>query len=105
MHHEEEVVAATNERGQDLIFRAIAVRSLADRRRKAPIDFLLAASRLRYRPYRALHSLMPPLRLMNSASGSFPSFCISTYRSTLLHLLRVRLSALAGSVVHRNIAA
>jgi hypothetical protein len=80
------------------------VRLPAERRRKAPIDLLLAASRLRHRPYRALHSLIPPLRLMNSANGSLSSFSLFAYRSTLLHLLRVRLSVLAGSAVHRMMA-
>jgi hypothetical protein len=78
---------------------------LAPRTRKRAIDLLLAASRLRHRPYRALHSLMPPLRLINSARGSASTLYLTAYRSTLLHLLRVRLSALTGSAVHRIIAA
>jgi hypothetical protein len=41
------------------ILRVTVVRLPTERRRKAPIDFLLAASRLRHRLYRALHSLMP----------------------------------------------
>jgi hypothetical protein len=77
---------------------------LAPRTRKRAIDLLLAASRLRHRPYRALHSLMPPFRLMNSGSCSRAFFWSSAYRSTLLHLLRERLSTLAGSAVHRMTA-
>src|ERR1700749_5287290 len=63
---------------------------LAPRTRKRAIDLLLAASRLRHRPYRALHSLMPPLRLINSARGWASTLYLAAYRSTLLHLLRVR---------------
>jgi hypothetical protein len=73
--------------------------------RKRAIDLLEAASRLRHPPYRTLHSLMPPLRLMNSASGSLSFFCICAYRGTLLLLLRVRLSTFTESAVHRMIAA
>jgi Rap1a immunity proteins len=65
--------------------------------RKRAIDLLEAASRLRHPPYRTLHSLMPPLRLMNSASGSLSFFCICAYRGTLLLLLRVRLSTFTES--------
>jgi hypothetical protein len=40
------------------------------------MDLVRAASRLRHWPYQTLHSLMPPFRLMNAASGSSSSFSI-----------------------------
>jgi hypothetical protein len=51
----------------------------------------------RRRVNRAAHSLMPPLRLMNWSSGSAFGLYTATYRITRDHLLRVLLSALAGS--------
>jgi hypothetical protein len=48
---------------------------------------------------------MPPLRLMNCSSASEAGLYTAAYRMTRDHLLRVRLSALAGSAVHRMMAA
>jgi hypothetical protein len=55
----------------------------------------------RRRVNRAAHSLMPPLRLMNWSSGSAFGLYTATYRITRDHLLRVLLSALAGSAVRQ----
>jgi hypothetical protein len=44
---------------------------------------------------------MPPLRLMNWSRGSEFDLYTAAYRMTRDHLLRVRLSAFAGSAVHR----
>jgi hypothetical protein len=63
------------------------------------------AVRLRHRMYRAAHALMPPFRRMNRSSGSKSDLYTAAYRMTRLHLLRVRLSALAGSAVQRMTAA
>jgi len=48
---------------------------------------------------------MPRLRRMNRSSGSESGLFAAAYRMTRLHLLRVRLSALAGSAVQRIAAA
>jgi len=48
---------------------------------------------------------MPPFLRMNLSSGSEYGLYIAAYLMTRLHLLRVRLSALAGSAVHRMTAA
>jgi hypothetical protein len=48
---------------------------------------------------------MPPLRVMNRSRGSESGLYAAAYRMTRHHLLRVRLSALAGSAVHRMMAA
>jgi hypothetical protein len=58
-----------------------------------------------HRENRAAQALMPPLRLMNCTRGSESSLCAAAYRRTRDHLLLVRLSALAGSAVHRMTAA
>ena len=47
---------------------------------------------------------MPPFRRMNRSSGSASDLRATAYRMTRDHLLRVRLSALAGSAVHRMMA-
>ncbi len=47
----------------------------------------------------------PSLRLTNCSSGSESALHLAAYRITRDHLLRVRLSALAGSAVHRIMAA
>jgi hypothetical protein len=65
----------------------------------------VARPRPSHRLKRAVHSLMPPLRLTNWPSCSETSLHAAAYRITRLHLLRVRLSALAGSAVHRMTAA
>jgi hypothetical protein len=49
--------------------------------------------------------LMPPLRLTNRSSGSESRLYAAAYLITRDHLLRVRLSALVGSAVHRMTAA
>ena len=46
--------------------------------------------RLGRRAYRAAHSLIPPLRLMKSPSGSFRLLNSAANRNTRDHLLRVR---------------
>jgi site-specific DNA recombinase len=48
---------------------------------------------------------MPPLRWMNRSRGSESGLYAAAYRIIRDHLLRVRLSALAGSAVHRITAA
>jgi hypothetical protein len=61
---------------RDIGHRANCRRPLfAPRTRKRAIDLLLAASRLRRRPYRALHSLMPPLRLMRGRRSPECLYC------------------------------
>ena len=57
------------------------------------------------RQNRAAHLLIPPFRLTNWSRGSESDLYAAAYRRTRDHLLRVRLSALAGSAVHRMIAA
>jgi hypothetical protein len=59
----------------------------------------------RHRENRPAQALMPPLRRMNCARGSESGLYAAAYRRARLHLLRVRLSALAGSAVHRMMAA
>jgi hypothetical protein len=59
----------------------------------------------RHREYRAAHRLIPPFRLMNLSNGSESSLYTAAYRINRDHLLRVRLSAFAGSAVQRMIAA
>jgi hypothetical protein len=66
---------------------------------------LVGLIRAAYRENRAAHSLMPPLRLMNLSRGSESGLYMPAYRITRDHLLRVRLSALAGSAVQRMTAA
>jgi hypothetical protein len=44
---------------------------------------------------------MPPFRLTNLSSASESGLYAAAYRMTRDHLLLVRLSALAGSAVHR----
>ena len=61
--------------------------------------------RRRHRENRAAQALIPPFRLMNCSSGSESGLYTAAYRMTRDHLLRVRLSALAGSAVHRMIEA
>jgi hypothetical protein len=48
---------------------------------------------------------MPPLRLTNWSGGSESGLYAAAYLMMRDHLLRVRLSALAGSAVHRMIEA
>src|SRR5580700_11186941 len=62
------------------------------------------ASRPSRRENRAAHALMPPLRWMNWARRSESGLYAVAYRRARLHLLLVRLSALAGSAVHRMTA-
>jgi hypothetical protein len=59
------------------------------------------ATRPRHRENRAAQALMPPFRRMNRSKGSESDLYTAAYRMTRLHVLRVRLSALAGSAVHR----
>jgi hypothetical protein len=58
-----------------------------------------------HRENRAAHSLMPPLPATKRSSGSESGLYAAAYRITRDHLLRVRLSAFAGSAVHRMTAA
>jgi hypothetical protein len=58
-----------------------------------------------HRENRPAQALMPPLGLTNRSSGSESGLYAAAYRKSRDHLLRVRLSALAGSAVHRMIAA
>src|SRR5580700_10967505 len=59
----------------------------------------------RRRVNREAHALMPPLRRMDWSTGSKSNLQAAAYRMTRLHLLLVRLPALAGSAVHRMTAA
>jgi hypothetical protein len=54
---------------------------------------------------RAAQALIPPLRRMNRSKGSESSLYAAAYRIRRDHLLLVRLSAFAGSAVHRMIEA
>jgi hypothetical protein len=54
---------------------------------------------------RSAHSLIPPFRLTNRASGSEGSLCAKVYRRARDHLDRVRLSTFFGSAVQRITAA
>ena len=58
-----------------------------------------------HRENRGAHALMPPLRRTNRSSGSESGFYAAAQRITRDHLLRVRLSALAGPAVRRMMAA
>jgi hypothetical protein len=66
---------------------------------------LFAAFRPGLREKRAAQALMPPLRLMNWPKTSESDLYAAAYRISRDHLLRVLLSALAGSAVHRMMAA
>jgi len=63
------------------------------------------AVRPRHRVKRAAQALMPPFLRINSANGSESGLYTPAYLITRLHLLLVRLSALAGSAVQRMMAA
>jgi hypothetical protein len=62
-------------------------------------------NRLRQRANRAAHSLIPPLRLMKTRSGSSGDLHSAAKRSARDHLLRVRSSTLSGSDLHKMVAA
>jgi hypothetical protein len=66
-----------------------------------PRAFVLA----RCLEYRATHELIPPLILRNLPNGSISSLRNAAYRIIRGRLLRVRLSTLCGSAVHRMMAA
>jgi hypothetical protein len=65
-------------------------------------NVVLLPSRFVKRPAQAL---MPPFRLMEWPSGSESGLYPAAHRRARLQSLRVRLSALAGSAVHRMTAA
>jgi hypothetical protein len=58
---------------------------------------LVAAPLPIHRENRAAQALIPPFRRMNSSSGKESGLYATVYLITRLHLLLVRLSALAGS--------
>jgi hypothetical protein len=86
--------------------RPCAVCFMGDLRRRPPArGLILGIGCPRHRANHAAQALIPPFRLTNWSRGSDSDLYAAAYRMSRDHLLRVRLSALAESAVHRMTAA